>query len=260
MSDILKRILIAKEKEVEALKQQTKLSEFEASSFFHRIGKSLKNSLLHANQPQIITEFKRKSPSAGDINQSASLQSVIRGYVSAGAAGLSVLTDTNFFGGSLEDLKNARRTTETPLLRKDFIIDTFQLYQSKAYGADVVLLIAEALTSDQVEELSSKAKEIGLEVLLEIHSAEQLNKLTEHIDIVGVNNRNLNSFDVSLESSKQLVDEIPSQYAKISESGITDSEQAKELFQLGFQGFLIGSHFMHQEDPAEEASQFISSL
>lgn len=260
MSDILQRILIAKRKEVELAKQKTKLSELEASTFFLRHGKSLKEVLKTATQPQIIAEFKRKSPSAGDINATASLQSVVRGYVNAGAAGLSILTDEQFFGGSLEDLKNARRTTETPILRKDFIIDEFQLYQAKAYGADVVLLIAEALNKEEVAQLSAKAKELGLEVLFEVHSEQELEKLTDHIDIVGVNNRNLSSFEVSIEQSKNLLANIPAQYAIISESGITSVDQVRELFQLGFQGFLIGSHFMAEESPAEQAEQFISSL
>lgn len=260
MSDILKRILIAKQKEVEHLKSQIKISELEASPFFQRRGKSLKKLLLEASQPQIIAEFKRKSPSGGEINMDASIQTVVRGYVSAGAAGVSVLTDSNFFGGSIEDLKSARRVTEIPILRKDFIIDAFQLYEAKAFGADVVLLIAEALQAEQVEELAAVAKDIGLQVLFEVHAEEQLSKLTPDIDIVGVNNRNLSSFDTSIKNSKDIIERIPSQFAKISESGIQQPDEARKLFQLGYQGFLIGTHFMNSESPAEAASTFISEV
>ena len=260
MSDILKRILTNTKSEVSTLKKTIKISELEASPFFNRRGKSLKNALLQAQQPGIIAEFKRKSPSAGPIHQNASVQSIVRGYVNAGVAGISVLTDEQFFGGKIEDLRQARQITETPILRKDFIIDEFQLYEAKAYGADVVLLIAEALEKDELEKLAEKAKEIGLEVLCEVHSSNQLDKLNEFVDIVGVNNRNLSSFDVSLDTSIDLLKQLPADVAKISESGFENAEDVKRLHEQGFHGFLIGSYFMSQEEPAETAAEFIGAV
>ena len=259
MSDILQRILVNKQTEVEQLKRETKVSSLEATPFFNRRGKSLKAALQAAEKPAIITEFKRKSPSTGDINKDASVQNVIRGYVQAGATGLSVLTDKNYFGGTVADLKSARQTTETPLLRKDFIIDEIQLFEAKANGADVILLIAEALTAEQLHDLAKTAKEIGLEVLCEIHSEEQIEKLNEYVDIVGVNNRNLANFEVNIQTSIDLAKKIPDQYVKISESGLTTMQEVRELWNAGYKGFLIGSTFMEKEQPAKAFEAFLQS-
>lgn len=260
MNDILTRIVLNKKQEVEAAKLATKVSELEASTFFNRRGKSLKKLLQKTTKPGIIAEFKRRSPSAGSINEEGPLQSIIRGYVNAGAIGISVLTDNKFFGGKIEDLQQARQVIDIPLLRKDFIIDEFQIYEAKAYGADIVLLIAEILTEDELEFLAKKAKESGLEVLCEIHSEEQLVKLNDYIDIVGVNNRDLTNFEISTENSLILGDKIPEEFIKISESGISGPQEVNQLFEAGFKGFLIGSYFMSKEQPALEAKHFIQAL
>ncbi len=260
MSDILKRILTAKRAEIEESRKKIKISDFESTPFFNRVGKSLKQNLKSSKTPQIIAEFKRKSPSAGHINEDAKVQQVIRGYEKAGAAAVSVLTNEEFFGGSYDDLKHARQVTELPVLRKDFIIDELQLYASKSLGADIILLIAEALSEKELLQLAKTAKDINLEVLLEIHSESQLDKINEFVDFVGVNNRDLTTFEVNIDHSLKLANKIPSEFLKISESGLNTPEEVQQLFQAGYNGFLIGGYFMEQTDPIEAASEFIAQL
>lgn len=260
MSDILNRILAAKKAEIEQIKEEVKPSDFENLPFFERVGKSLKANLSKATTPQIIAEFKRQSPSAGVINEHSKVQQVVKGYEKAGAAAVSVLTNEEFFGGTEEDLKQARQITEIPLLRKDFIVDEIQLYISKSLGADVILLIAEALSKQEIYQFAKKAKEINLEVLLELHSAEQLDKINEFVDFVGVNNRNLDTFEVNLEHSISLAKQIPAEFIKISESGISSPQVVADLYEQGFKGFLIGGYFMQHQDPVLSATDFIKQL
>lgn len=209
----------------------------------------------------IIAEFKRRSPSKQVINHRSSIIDVVRGYEKAGVSGISVLADTKYFGGALDDLIQARDQVDVPLLRKEFIIDPYQIFEAKAYGADAVLLIAAVLRPEEVTAFSATARELGLEVLLEIHSeAELLRSDLTHIDLVGVNNRNLKTFEVSLETSKELGPKIPDNKVKISESGISSVGAIRALKHYGYKGFLIGENFMRTEDPAAASSQFLKEL
>ena len=257
---ILEKIVRAKKKELDLKKKLIPISDLEASPLFQRPINSLKHNLINS-ESGIIAEHKRRSPSKPLINNSLSVEEVIVGYSNAGVSGISVLTDGQFFGGSLDDLLIARASTKTPLLRKEFIIDEYQLYEARAKGADVILLIAAILSDLQIEKLSKKAKDLDLEVLLEVHQEEELNKsLISGIDMIGVNNRDLKTFNVSIETSKKLVNKIPNDYVKVSESGIHDPEKITELRDLGFRGFLIGEHFMRTADPGNSAKSFIQKI
>ena len=177
-----------------------------------------------------------------------------------GASGLSILTENKFFGGNVNDLLIARKVNSIPILRKDFIIDEYQVIESKTAGADAILLIASLLTTNQVLKMSSLARSIGLQVVLEVHDAQELEKLNEFIDIAGVNNRNLRTFKVDIELSLRLADKIPEGFVKISESGISSSNTINILKQAGYDGFLIGERFMHTSDPVKSFAGFIKTL
>lgn len=249
--NILDKIVARKREEVIEAKQNKSVSELEKEELFARKTVSLSAALRNASSPKIISEFKRKSPSKGIINADVSPEVVTFDYANAGAVALSVLTDIDFFGGSFSDFLKARNANPMiPMLRKDFIIDEYQLYEAKAIGADVILLIAACLTSAEVVALSQKAHELGLEVLLEVHNAEELAEtLGENIDIVGVNNRNLKTFETSIETSIALSEQIPDSFVKISESGLKDAETIHRLYGYGFKGFLIGETFMKTVNP-----------
>lgn len=246
--------------EVEQRKALFPVKLLEKSLFYTTPAVSLKKYLLREDKSGIIAEFKRRSPSQGDINPFAKVEQVTIGYMQAGASALSVLTDEHFFGGSSDDLKEARKFNFCPILRKDFVIDPYQIFEARSIGADVILLIAECLDAKQINVLAGLAKSLGLEVLLEVHSADQLAKLCPEIDVVGVNNRNLKDFSVSIQTSINLFDQIPSDFIKISESGINDPNVIVELRQVGFQGFLIGENFMKTPDPAKACRQFIERI
>jgi indole-3-glycerol phosphate synthase len=220
---------------------------------------SLKQA-LNKSQTGIIAEFKRKSPSKGWIFPEANVKTITNAYARAGATGISVLTDESFFGGSIADLKQARPEVSIPILNKDFIIDPFQIDVAKAIGADVILLIAAALTKETCIQLTDKAHKAGLEVLLEIHEEAELEYLHSNIDMVGINNRNLKTFITDVETSFRLGEKIPTEFIKISESGISDPPTVKALRAAGFKGFLMGEAFMKTDDPANVLSQFIASL
>jgi indole-3-glycerol phosphate synthase len=257
--NILERIVIDKRVEVDLKKSAMPLDYLRKSPMIQRETYSLKKSLQ--KRSGIIAEFKRRSPSKQVINQKSSVSEVVSGYQAAGASGLSVLTDSKYFGGSLDDLLQARATVEIPVLRKDFMIDPYQLFEAKAFGADVILLIAAVLKPEQIKLMSQVAQDLGLEVLMEVHSEEELtrNDLT-HVDLVGVNNRNLKTFEVSLETSKLISEIIPDDKLSVSESGISDPGAIQELRDYGFKGFLIGENFMKTEDPGEAAQNFIKAI
>lgn len=257
--NILETIIAQKKIEIAERKQQTPLTVLEQMEWFSKIPFSLRKFLSDEDKTGIIAEFKRKSPSKGWINADADPAVVTTAYAQYGASGLSVLTDERFFGGSLDDLKKAR-TNNIPVLRKDFIIDIYQVVEAKAVGADVILLIAANLTPAQVKTLASTAKNLGLEVLLEIHNEEELEHICDEVDIVGVNNRNLKTFEVSIETSVYLGDLIPADKIKISESGISDVKTIKELKEHGYKGFLIGENFMKTPDPAIAFAAFVEQL
>lgn len=257
---ILDKIIADKHREVALKKSVIPISQLEASVFFNRETVSLSRILQNGNRG-IIAEHKRRSPSKSVINNNFSVEEVIKGYENAGAAGISVLTDMKYFGGSLEDLVLARASTHIPLLRKEFIIDEYQILEAKAHGTDLILLIASVLTRAEITSLSKCAKSLGLEVLLEIHNQEELEKsLMPSLDMIGVNNRNLATFEVSLNHSKELAKHIPSGYVKISESGITSVEDIIELENYGYKGFLIGENFMKTNNPGQAAEGFIQKL
>lgn len=257
---ILDRINAYKKQEVAAKKAAIPVSVLEQTSLFHRATHSLTKSIL-AKPTGIIAEHKRRSPSKAVINDQVALPEVIQGYDKAGVAGISVLTDTKYFGGSLDDLVLARTHTKLPILRKDFMIDPYQILEAKAHGADVILLIAASLSASQLSEFSSLAKELGLEVLLEVHNTQELEKsLLPTVDLIGVNNRNLKTFEVSLDISKELSAQIPDTYVKISESGISEVSSINHLKEFGYRGFLVGERFMKDENPGVSAQNFLAEL
>ncbi len=257
---ILDKIVLDKRKEVDLKKSLIPISQLEASVLFDSATVSLANALRNSSTG-IIAEHKRRSPSKAVINQNLNVQEVAIGYENAGVCGMSVLTDSKYFGGSLDDLLSARSVVQMPLLRKEFIIDEYQIIEAKAHGADVILLIAAILTRAEIKTFSELAKSLGLDVLLEVHNEEELQKsLMPSLDMLGVNNRNLKTFEVSLNTSKLLSEMIPNDFVKVSESGISSIEAVKELRPYGYQGFLIGENFMKTSDPGKSAKQFINDL
>lgn len=257
---ILDKITAYKIKEVEAKKDAIPKRLLEKFPLFAKETKSLAEA-LRISTTGIIAEHKRRSPSKSVINDKVLLQEVVLGYEKAGAAGISVLTDSNFFGGSLDDLLLAEKTVSLPILRKEFIVDPYQIYEAKAYGADAILLIAACLSTEELKQFSHLAKSLKLDVLLEVHNREELEKaLLPYVDMIGINNRNLKNFKVNIDISRKLSEDIPKEYVKISESGISDIETIKELKKYGFEGFLIGENFMKTENPGEAAKSFIQKL
>lgn len=220
---------------------------------------SFKQALINSSTG-IIAEFKRKSPSRGWIFENAKIEDVIPLYSKGGASAISVLTDIQFFGGTMDDLKKASELTDTPLLRKDFIVDEYQLYQAKLLGASVILLIASSLTIKETKQFAKTAKELGLDVLLEIHNDEELGHINEFVDVVGVNNRNLGTFVTDVQISFDLVDKIPDDFVKISESGISQPQTVIDLREAGFRGFLMGENFMKTDNPGLALADFIKAL
>lgn len=258
---ILDKIVAHKKKEVARDKRETTYIELEESEYFHRETHSFKDFLLAEDRTGIIAEFKRKSPSKGIINDEALVKDVTKEYADAGASALSVLTDRNFFGGRKMDLKRARRANTIPVLRKDFMIDEYQIVEAKSLGADIILLIAAILTPAEIKNLAGLAKSLELNVLLEVHNLEELERsIDPNLDAIGVNNRNLADFTVSVENSYKLVDHIPNEFLKISESAISDQQTIRDLKKAGFQGFLIGENFMKQADPGKAMRDFVMDL
>jgi indole-3-glycerol phosphate synthase len=257
--NILDTIIAQKKLEVEKRKRETSVGELKKGPFFKNETLSFKKFLTNGKSSGIIAEFKRRSPSKGVINDTATVTDVTTAYAKYGACGISILTDEHFFGGSLSDLL-AATINEVPLLRKDFIIDKYQLIESKAFGAEVILLIAACLTKGEVRKLAIFAKNIGLNVLLEIHNEEELEHICDEVDVIGVNNRDLKNFAVDINRSIELSEKLPADKIKISESGIDNVVAIKLLKQHGFSGFLIGEKFMKEEDPGEAFKNFVSQL
>lgn len=257
---ILDKIIAHKKEEVEGRKKLYPIELLEQTIYMNTPVVSMKKYLLREDKSGIIAEFKRRSPSKGDINPYATVESVSIGYMQAGASGLSVLTDEHFFSGKSADLTEARKFNFCPILRKDFIIDEYQLIEAKSIGADVVLLIAECLEKEQLKRLADTAQSLGLEVLMEVHSIGQLSKLCDSVTLVGVNNRNLETFEVDIKTSLELAEAIPNEFIKISESGISEAASIIELKNAGYQGFLIGETFMKTADPAKACLHFIQEI
>ena len=258
---ILDQIIVTKRQEIAVSKDRVSEHRLKEMSLFERPCYSLNDSLLNPSKNGIIAEFKRASPSKGWINQHSEVQEVVKGYQHAGVSAISVLTDTTYFKGNLTDLVAAREVLQIPLLRKEFIVDPYQITEAKAYGADVILLIAAVLTPEEIDSLSAYAKSLGLSVLLEIHNLEELTpNLHDTVDAIGVNNRNLHDFSVSIQHSIDLAPHIPNQYQKVSESGISDPEVIQTLKAHGFNGYLIGENFMKTEDPGASIQAFVTSI
>lgn len=258
--NILDKIVTDKRIEVTFRKQLIPVSQLEQSVLFERPTISLASKLKNSTTG-IIAEHKRRSPSKSVINQNLNVFDVAKGYENAGVCGMSVLTDSKYFGGSLDDLLIARASCNLPLLRKEFIIDEYQILEAKAYGADVILLIAAILTKEEIKQFSEFAKSLNLDVLLEVHNEEELHKsIMPSLDMFGVNNRNLKTFDVSLDTSKTLSQIMPNEFVKVSESGISSVDAIKELQPFGYKGFLIGENFMKTDDAGKSAAKFIKDL
>ena len=257
--NILEQIIRDKRKEVAAKKQTVSIADFERMSLFSKERKSLKQSLLAEGSTGIIAEFKRKSPSKGIINANADVASITAAYAQQ-AAGISVLTDEPYFGGTNTDLITAREATSVPLLRKDFIVDEYQLYEAKSIGADVILLIAACLSKEEVKQLAQTARQLNLEVLLEVHNEEELDCICDEVTMVGVNNRNLKIFEVDINTSLHLINQLPKEKPAVAESGISNVNSIVTLRSAGFKGFLIGENFMKHAEPSVAFIQFVNTL
>lgn len=258
--NILDNIIASKKTEVEQKKEFLPIEELKTFPYYRSMCNSLVTQLLAEGATGIIAEFKRKSPSKGVINENVQIGPVVEAYDAHGASGISILTDENYFGGSNEDIIYARDIVSVPILRKDFIIDEYQVVEAKAIGASVILLIAACLSPKRVYELALFAKRHGLEVLLEIHNEEELQHICTEVDIVGVNNRDLKTFTVDINRSVELSEKIPADKIKISESGISDVDTIIRLRQYGFKGFLMGESFMKHADPAIAFADFVNNL
>jgi indole-3-glycerol phosphate synthase len=257
--DILEQIIQYKRSEVEKRKAAVTVKQLKAAPHFKRTTLSLKRSLLDESKTGIIAEFKRRSPSKGNINIAADIVKVTEAYTKNGAAGLSVLTDQHFFGGSDEDLQKAR-VNNIPILRKEFIVDEYQITEAKSIGSDVILLIAACLRPAEVKHLASFANDLGLEVLLELHGEEEIGHICEEAGLIGINNRNLKTFEVDIDRSLRMAEKIPADKVKIAESGISSAKNIALFKQHGFQGFLIGETFMKEPDPTIAFVEFVNSL
>ncbi|WP_066633648.1 indole-3-glycerol phosphate synthase TrpC [Labilibacter marinus] len=258
--NILDKIVAQKKIEVEQQKQYKSIDKLKTYDFFNKEVPSLKAYLQDEKHNGIISEYKRQSPSKGVINSISQVEDVVPLYEKAGVSGISVLTDSEFFGGNKSDLISARKVTTVPILRKDFMIDPYQVYDAKAIGGSAILLIAAILSYQEAEELSKLAKDLGLDILMEVHSKEELDIVNPLVDVVGVNNRNLKTFEVSLQQSVDLAEAMPKDVVKISESGIYSPEDIFFLRKHGFQGFLIGENFMRTNNPGQACIDFSASI
>ncbi len=260
--NILEQIVAFKKQEIAKIKSEVSLEKLVKSPAFKRTPLSLKEALVEKGSTGIIAEFKRQSPSKGIINATSTIQEVTEGYLNANVAAQSILTDTRYFGGTMVDLMTARTLNSVrPILRKDFVVDAFQIVEAKAIGSDAVLLIAACLTKEELKNYGKLATELGLSVLYEVHSQEELDKISD-LDgkIIGINNRNLKTFEVDLEHSIALAAQIPDSCVKVSESGISNPRIISGLKEYGFQGFLIGENFMKTDNPGRACRQFIDQI
>ncbi len=258
--NILTEIVENKRLEVEERKSLYPIKLLERSVFFETEPVSLKKYLLREDKYGIIAEFKTKSPSKGVINPYAKVERVSVEYMQAGASALSVLTDSKYFGGSFDNLKKAREFNYCPILQKDFIIDEYQIIEAKSIGADAILLIAAVLEKSEIDKLTTLARSLKLEILFEVHTKEELEKINDSIEIVGVNNRDLTTFVTDINQSVKMAEFIPQNLVKVSESGIHSSEHIILLKKHGYNGFLIGENFMKTNNPGQACKEFICGV
>lgn len=256
--NILDKIIERKKQEISEAKSKISIQQLKDSKFFGRQTLSLKETIK--SKSGIIAEFKRQSPSKGIINDKVSPLEVVSQYEKFGASAVSILTDQDFFGGSFEDIISVRNSVNIPILRKDFMVDEYQFYEAKSIGADIILLIAACLSPNQVQEFTALAHELNLEVLLEIHSEEELKHINNKVDFVGINNRNLKDFKVDLQHSVDLKNQLPKDIFSIAESGIYHEEDFNFLKNKGFDGFLMGEYFMKNENPGKKFEEFVSNV
>lgn len=256
---ILEQILANKRLELATRKQVEPIEHLKNICAGLEPCKSLKLALVNSSTG-IISEFKRKSPSAGFIYPEAQVVPIVQAYESAGCSGISVLTDNVYFGGTISDFKLARAAVSCPILRKEFVVEPYQVYESKIIGADAILLIAASLTLDEAYDLGELAHALGMEVLLEIHCEEELNYISRYTDIVGVNNRNLKTFKTDVQTSFDLAAKIPSNIVRISESGLKDPATVQALKKVGYNGSLLGEAFMKHKNPGVALASFIKEL
>lgn len=257
--NILDEIILYKREEVRKKSELVSVTELEKSAYFSKPVLSFKEFILDPSKTSIIAEFKKKSPSKGLINGDADIVKVSADYVKHGASGISVLTDRNFFGGSNEDLMNARQN-HIPILRKEFIIHEYQISEARSIGADAILLIAACLRIEEVKRLARFARSLNLEVLLEVHDESELEHICDETELVGINNRNLKTFEVDIENALMLASKIPSNKIKIAESGIKSVEDLLLFKKNGYDGFLIGETFMKESDPGLAFEIFVNQL
>ena len=259
---ILQTIVAHKRQEVAARRELVPVKLLETSLYFRSQPLSLRKYLLRENGSGLIAEFKRRSPSKGWINQYAPVERTTLGYMQAGAVALSILTDTEFFGGKNEDLTTARRFNFCPIIRKDFVVHEYQILEAKSIGADAVLLIAAVLTPAEIDTLGRLARSLGLEVLLEVHDAEELARSVnaDAVDLIGVNNRNLHDFTLSLDTSMELAAAIPREFVKVSESGISSAKAIGQLREVGYRGFLLGEAFMRHARPERACATLVQEI
>lgn len=263
MKDILEEIVAHKRIEVAEQKEQVparKLYAIVEKMMADGVENRSMSKALNEDAYGIIAEFKRKSPSKGWIKEEGKPEVIPPSYEQNGAAALSILTDEKFFGGSMEFIKTVRPLVNIPILRKDFIIDEYQLFQAREIGADAVLLIAADLKKEEAKMLTSLAHELKLEVLLEMHSLEELDYAELDVDMVGINNRNLGSFHTDVQNSFDMISRLPEEKVKVSESGINNPEVIKLLRGAGYRGFLMGEYFMRQVDPGQALCNFVAQL
>lgn len=256
MQTYLNQIIQLKKQEVEQAKIQQPIHLLQQQALYKRQKISAKKAIVDPDKTGIIAEFKRKSPSKGYIHENAEIDKIIPQYEKAGASMISILTNRPFFGAQADDFTRARELSTIPLLRKEFIIDAYQLHESKAMGADVILLIASCLDKKEIATFTQIAHDLDMEVLLEIHTEKQLETYSTDIDLVGINNRNLETFEVDLAHSRKLLAQLPTESIKIAESGLDSPETVLALKNSGFHGFLIGERFMKTDNPGESFAQF----
>ena len=258
--NILDKIVAQKKIEIEQAKKTISIKQLEQTEFFKRSTFSITSKIVQENATGIIAEFKRKSPSKGIINDTSKVLDVVKQYENAGVSACSILTDELFFGGNKQDVISVRNEITVPILRKDFMIDEYQFIEAKAIGADVVLLIASILTPKQVKDFTALARSLQLEVLLELHDETELNHVCNDVHMVGINNRNLKTFEVDIEQSIRMAEKLGNDFLKVAESGISSVETLKHFKNNGFQGFLIGENFMKTANPGLACKEFISML
>jgi indole-3-glycerol phosphate synthase len=256
---ILDKIAAVKREEVKKRRFTNPVNILERSAFFNKKMPSFYEALAKP-APSVIGEFKRRSPSRGIINQHADIHDVAMAYQNAGIAAMSVLTDEEFFGGNNSDLQEVAGFLTIPLLRKDFVVDEYQVIEAKAIGAAAILLIASILSKEEIDSLSRKATGLGMDILFEIHDRSDLDKISGNIKIIGVNNRNLKTFEVRMDNSEELLEYLPQNCLKVAESGFHTPEDVAQMFTKGYDAFLIGENFMKSENPGKSAADFIVNL